>query len=223
MHQSTRSRKNTLSGPSVQDIDTFRQRNFYQWVFTGPLGYCQSHSGWSFFGFLQREADILCIAATDGGDFYTSRIPRLSLEQALSRRMQTTNLHTSEPLLMSLLDLAAVDPTFLFTLPYRRIPSGLTLWEEDYTVMLRAQLASPTRKDDSELDLSVALFGWMDSEILIFLRESIRCPTLGEYSYLQAATDPEMRAQRMSTLVRNAGGFRRTYHPRFAHLCGRGL
>ena len=48
MHQSTLSFKNTLSGPSVQDIDTFRQRNFYQWVFTGPLGYCQSHSGWSF-------------------------------------------------------------------------------------------------------------------------------------------------------------------------------
>ena len=91
------------------------------------------------------------------------------------------------------------------------------------TVILLAQLASPTRKDDSELDLSVALFGWMDSEILIFLRESIRCPTLGEYSYLQAATDPEMRAQRMSMLVRNAGGFRRTYHPRFAHLGGRGL
>ena len=62
------------------------------------------------FGFLQRGTDILCIAATDGGDFYTSRIPRLSLEQALSRRMQTTNLHTSEPLLMSVLDLAAVDP-----------------------------------------------------------------------------------------------------------------
>ncbi|WCE94080.1 hypothetical protein [Acidithiobacillus ferriphilus] len=37
------------------------------------------------------------------------------------------------------------------------------------TVILLAQLASPTRKDDSELDLSVALFGWMDSEILIFL------------------------------------------------------
>ncbi|MBN6740313.1 hypothetical protein JKG47_07165 [Acidithiobacillus sp. MC6.1] len=203
---------NHLSSLFQQDIDLFRQQYFTQWVFVGPMGYCQSPSGWSFFGFLQRELDILCIAATDHGDFYTSRVSHHFLEQALSQRMKLLNRQISEPTLMSLLDLAAADPNFFFTLPYRPIPAGLDLWDEEGAFILLAQIAMPLQRDKSERDLTMALYQWMDSEILIFLSDSFLHPTLGDYCFIHAATDIDMRAQRMRTLLHNPGDFPRTYH-----------
>ena len=77
---------------------------------------------------------------------------------------------------------------------------GLQLWEDDYTIILVAQLASPITNMNAVQDLTEALFHWMDSELLLFLRDHIDRPTLGQYAYLQAAQTPETRAQRMRAM-----------------------
>ena len=185
----------------AQDIQSFRQRHFYQWVFTDRFGYCMSHEGWSFFGFLRQQSEIICLACTDDGAFYASRMEIASIEQALTRRLPEKAINDGEPVLMSLLDLA-VNPDFFLSLPYKPVYPGLQLWEDDCTIILVAQLASPITQMDAVQDLTEALFNWMDSELLLFLRDHIGRPTLGQYAYLQAAQTPGTRAHRMRVIER---------------------
>ncbi|MBN6740118.1 hypothetical protein JKG47_06150 [Acidithiobacillus sp. MC6.1] len=210
--------QNSLSGLSGQNIDTFRQRNFSHWVYADLTGYCQSFAGWDFFGFLVREPEILCVAATDNGDFFFSHAQHHFLEQVLAERLEAHPLPTPESVRMALLDLAAGDPWFFFGLPYRHIPADLMLWDKDGACILVAQLASPLQENDPEVNLATALYRWMDSEILIFLSDSIQCPTLGQYCFLKTATSPEMREQRMHALIHNPVVLPRKRLPNFTHL-----
>lgn len=190
---------------SDRDADTFRQQHFSQWVFADHMGHCQSLSGWSFFGFLQRELDIVCCAATDYGAFYSSRLPQHVLEQALSRRLGLVNPLTNESALMRLLDIAAVDTNFFFTLhPYRHIPSGVEIFDDEYVCILVAQMAGSSWPDAYENDLTEALCRWMGADILQFLYDEITCPNVGEYAYLRSAKDSETRTRRMHTLLHNS-------------------
>jgi len=192
--------RNTINDQCrAQDVQSFRQRHFYQWVFTDRFGYCMSHEGWPFFGFLRQQSEIVCMACTDAGVFYESRMKIASLEQALARRLPQKALNDGEPVLMSLLDLA-VNPDFFLSLPHKPVCPGLQLWEDDYTIILVAQLASPMTNMNAVQDLTEALFHWMDSELLLFLRDHIGRPTLGQYAYLQAAQTPAIRAQRMRAM-----------------------
>ena len=192
--------RNTINDQCrAREVQSFRQRHFYQWVYTDRFGYCMSHEGWPFFGFLRQQSEIVCLACTDNGIFYESRMKIASLEQALARRLPQKALNDAEPVLMSLLDLA-VNPDFFLSLPHKPVCPGLQLWEDDYTIILVAQLASPMTHMDAVQDLTEALFHWMDSELLLFLRDHIGRPTLGQYAYLQAAQTPETRAQRMRAM-----------------------
>ncbi|MBU2741550.1 hypothetical protein [Acidithiobacillus albertensis] len=199
--QSLPSFKNHLSISFTKDIDTFRQRNFTQWVFTGSMGYSQSLAGWDFFGFLVRGPQILCIAATDNGDFFFSHVQHHFLEQVLPERLKAHRLPASESVRMTLLDLAAADPGFFLTLPYQRIPADLMLWDEDTICIFVAQLTLPSQHKDLENEMTEALFRWMDKDILIFLRRWVQCPTLGEYGFLKSADNSESLAQRMREII----------------------
>ena len=196
MTQATIYRNTSNDQCRAQDVQSFRQRQFYQWVFTDRFGYCMSHEGWPFFGFLRQQSEIICLACTNDGAFYESRMKIASIEQALTRRLPSKALNDCEHVLMSLLDLA-VNPDFFLSLPHKSVDPGLLLWEDDYTIILVAQLASPITQMDAVQDLTEALFHWMDSELLLFLRDHIGRPTLGQYAYLQAAQTPETRAHRM--------------------------
>ncbi|MBN6740953.1 hypothetical protein JKG47_10485 [Acidithiobacillus sp. MC6.1] len=196
---------------SNQDADIFRQQHFSQWVFTGPTGYCQSLSGWSFFGFLQREPDIACIAATDYGDFYCSRVPQHVLGQVLFRRLGLVNPLPNESALMRLLDLSAMDTDFFFTFPYRHIPSGIEIFDDEDVCILVAQMTGSSWPDAYENDLTEALYRWMEADILKFLRDEIICPNVGEYAFLRSAKESETRTQRMHTLLHNPGIVPRTF------------
>ena len=204
----------------AQDIQSFRQRHFYQWVFTDRFGYCMSHEGWSFFGFLRQQSEIICLACTDDGAFYASRMEIASIEQALTRRLPEKAINDGEPVLMSLLDLA-VNPDFFLSLPYKPVYPGLQLWEDDCTIILVAQLASPITQMDAVQDLTEALFHWMDSELLLFLRDHIGRPTLGQYAYLQGALTPETRAQRMRAVESAPSPFCSGQYQRISLKAGR--
>ncbi|MHB1494847.1 MAG: hypothetical protein ACYCR3_00465 [Acidithiobacillus sp.] len=201
MIQMTSYRNTSNDQCHTRDVQSFRQRQFYQWVFTDRFGYCMSHEGWPFVGFLRQKSEIICLACTDAGVFYESRMEIASLEQALTRRLPQKALNDGEHVLMSLLDLA-VNPDFFRSLPHKPVDPGLQLWEDDYTIILVAQLASPITQMDAVQDLTEALFNWMDSELLLFLRDHIGRPTLGQYAYLQAAQTPGTRAHRMRVIER---------------------
>lgn len=209
--QRTFSTKQPLLDLLDQDADIFRQQHFSQWVFTGHMGHCQSLSGWSFFGFLQRKLDIVCCAATDYGAFYSSSVPQHFLEQALSRRLELVNPLANESALTRLLDIAAVDMDFFFTLPYRHIPSGIEIFDDEDVCILVAQMTSSSWPDACQNDLTEALYRWMGADILKFLRDEIICPNVGEYAFLRSAKDSETRTQRMHTLLHNPGIVHRTF------------
>ena len=209
MTQATIYRNTSNDQCRTRDVQPFRQRHFYQWVYTDRFGYCMSHEGWPFCGFLRQQSEIVCLACTNDGAIYESRMKIASLEQALACRLPPKALNDGEPVLMSLLDLA-VNPDFLLSLPHKPVDPGLLLWEDDYTIILVAQLASPITQMDAVQDLTEALFHWMDSELLLFLRDHIGRPTLGQYAYLQAAQTPETRAQRMRAMESA---------PAYSHFC----
>ena len=219
MYHKTKHPNTLLTGQSAQAIQSFRQRHFYQWVFTDSFGYCMSHRGWPFFGFLRQQSEIICLACTDGGVFYESRMEIATIEQALTRRLPSKALNDGEHVLMSLLDLA-VNPDFFLSLPHKPVYSGLQLWEDDYTIILVAQLASPITQMDAVQDLTEALFHWMDSELLLFLRDHIGRPTLGQYAYLQAAQTPETRAHRMRVMESAPSHFRSGLHQSISAKAG---
>jgi hypothetical protein len=196
-----------LIGHSAQAIQSFRQRHFYQWVFTDHFGYCMSHEGWPFFGFLRQKSEIVCLACTDEGDFYESRMEVTVLEELLALETSRKASNDDETFIMSLLDLA-VHPDFFLSLPHKPVNPGFELWEDDYTIILVAQLASPITNMDAVQDLTEALFHWMDSELLLFLRGCLGRPTIGHYAYLQAAQTPETRAQRMRIMESVPAHFR---------------
>ncbi|EGQ63445.1 hypothetical protein GGI1_19459 [Acidithiobacillus sp. GGI-221] len=105
-----------------------------------------------------------------------------------------------------------------FGLPYQHIPADLMLWDKDGACILVAQLASPLQENDPEVNLTTALYRWMDSEILIFLSDSIQCPTLGQYCFLKSADNPEIRAQRMHEIIHHPAALHRKPLPDFS-LC----
>ncbi|WP_437560299.1 hypothetical protein [Acidithiobacillus sulfuriphilus] len=179
-----------------------------------------SHEGWPFFGFLRQQSEVVCIACTDDGAFYESRMKIASIEQALTRRLPSKALNDGEHVLMSLLDLA-VNPDFFLSLPHKPVDPGLQLWEDDYTIILVAQLASPITQMDAVQDLTEALFHWMDSELLLFLRDHIGRPTLGQYAYLQAAQTPGTRAQRMRAVESAPSHFCSGLYQRISPKAGR--
>ena len=137
--------RNTINDQCrAQDVQSFRQRHFYQWVYTDRFGYCMSHEGWPFFGFLRQQSEIVCLACTDDGAFYASRMVIASIEQALTRRLPEKAINDGEHMLMSLLDLA-VNPDFFLSLPHKPVCPGLQLWEDDHTIIFVAQFASRSR------------------------------------------------------------------------------
>ena len=220
MYHKTKHPNTLLTGQSTQAIQSFRQRHFYQWVFTDRFGYCMSHEGWPFFGFLGQQSEIICLACTNDGAIYESRMGIASLEQALTRRLPPKALNDGEHVLMSLLDLT-VNPDFFLSLPHKPVCPGLQLWEDDYTIILVAQLVSPITHMDAVQDLTEALFHWMDSELLLFLRDHIGRPTLGQYTYLQAAQTPAIRAQRMRAMESARSHFCSGLYQRISPKAGR--
>lgn len=197
------------------DIDRFRQTHFHQWVLQDRAGHCQTSSGWAFFGFVAFDEKVLCIAATAAGDFYYGK-PSLSLLQT-AIHLHTRKWESPEPLLATLLDLAAADPDFFLTLPHAPIPPYLKLWDDsdEYTYpipMLVAQLARPFQTADVQrlIDLNDALFSWMDTAILRFLRKENTDARLHHYCFIHASPDPETRRQRMQSPLRSP--IRRIYY-----------
>jgi hypothetical protein len=190
------------------DINQFRQQHFHQWVLEDHLGYCQSSSGWAFFGFVVVREKVLCLATTASGDFYYGK-PSLSLLQA-AIRLHTQKWKRPEPLLATLLDLAVADPDFFRTLPHAPIPYYLKLWDDsdelnDPLPMLVAQLARPFGTADIQrlIDLNDALCSWMDRDILRFLYKEDLDARLHHYCCIQSSPDPEMRRQRLQSPLRS--------------------
>ena len=202
------------------DIDGFRQKHFHQWVLQDGMGHCQTCSGWAFFGLVAFHEKVLCIAATAAGKFYYSK-PSLSLLQT-AIHLHTRKWKSPEALLETLLDLAAADPDFFWTLPHAPIPHYLKLWDDDeYThllPMLVAQLARPFGATGIErlvdrtvyvqrlLDLNGALFRWMDTDILRFLEKEDTDARLHHYCFIHSSPDPETRRLRMQSPLQSPIG-----------------
>ena len=185
---------------------SYREKHFHQWVFTDNWGYCMAHAGWPFFAFLKTESQILCLACSDDGTFWESRMEAQALEQKLTRLLHHKALagHPCfyENILMSLLDRAARQ-RFFRSLPHQPIDPDLALWDEwkrqpIFFKELIGEKADPVAQEC----LSQAFFQWMDSELLDFLKNDPRPyrPTIGQYAFLQAASEPKTRAQRIQLL-----------------------
>ena len=191
--------------PPLSDLSMvtrFRQQNFSQWVLKDTIGYCHTISKWRFFGFVLLHDKVLCIAATASGQFYYSKISLPFLKTAI--HCHTQKWRSAEPPLASLLDLAAADPDFFFTLPHAPIPSYLKLWDEEDEndiglPILVAQLASPFKSSDIQrvVDLNDQFMLAMDREIIRVLWQTRNDVRLHNYFYLLAAPDSESRRQRM--------------------------
>ena len=186
---------------------SYREKHFHQWVFTDNWGYCMAHAGWPFFSFLKMDSQILCLACSDDGTFWESRMEVQALEQKLTRLLHHKALagHPCfyENILMSLLDRAARQ-RFFRSLPHQPIDPDLALWDEwkrqpIFFKELIGEKADPVAQEC----LSQAFFQWMDSELLDFLKNDPRPyrPTIGQYAFLQAASEPKTRAQRIQLLL----------------------
>ena len=73
MTQATIYRNTSNDQCRAQDVQSFRQRHFYQWVYTDRFGYCMSHEGWPFCGFLRQQSEIVCLACTNDGAIYPKK------------------------------------------------------------------------------------------------------------------------------------------------------
>ena len=201
-----------------QDPAAFRSREFREWVCTGRYGHCQPlHGPYGFLGFAQRSRQkMLVFSITRDQNFQYGIFQEGTLLREMDQfRKRPSGGDGQEPWPGRLLDLAAADPAFFSWVHMQPVPDCLKLWEEDGTVILLAQLATPLfeeeGEEDPELDLSDAVFGSMDQEILRFIGKNLPEPDLGEYRYLRRAGSPEVLRERMDALARSRAILHRAF------------
>ena len=197
-----------------QDPAPFRSREFLQRVCTERYGHCQPlHGPYGFLGFAQRSRQkMLVFSITRDQNFQYGIFQEGTLRQEIDQFRKWPD-DGQEPWPGRLLDLAAADPAFFSWIHMQPIPDCLKLWEEDGTVIFLAQLATPLfeEEEDPELDLSDAVFGSMDQEILRFIEQNLPEPDLGEYRYLRRAGSPEVLRERMEALAQNRAILHRAF------------
>lgn len=198
-----------------KDPGSFREQHFQQWSITKEgCCYCVSRTGnWNFFGFvLSSDQQVLCIAVNDKKEFLYCRLKAETLQNRVERQIHIWKIPHNQSWQNSLLDLVVAHPLFLEQFAWRMIPGGLELWDENQILILVAQLALPLEfpEPDPELDLSCALFNFMEESILDFLEQAFPVAQLGEYRFLWEASTLEERGRRMQLLLS-----RRFIVPRF--------
>lgn len=190
-----------------KDLATFREQYFQQWSFTEEgCCYCISHVGtWHFFGFVPRpNQEMLLVAVNQKLDFLYYRLDAASLQKKVEGQKRLWNVPHQHSWQATLLDFCQVHPLFLEQLAWKHMPGSLEMWDEDRTIILVAQLARPLGPlgTDPQMDLTHALFQFMEKPIIKFLINAFPVATLGQYRFLSEVEDPAERQDRMQALQR---------------------
>lgn len=190
--------------------DQYRQKHFQQWYSdANGCRYAVSQGAWPFFGFipLLNQQIILCIAISHHKDFFYLKMPAADLQSKVEGQKKLWGIFHQQPWQESLLDMAVVHPLFLQQLPWKLMPGNLEIWDENRTLILVAQLARSSGKlgTDSEIELSGALFEFLDKTIIRFMLPELQVATIGAYRFLWESQDAEDRQIRMHSLEQQHG------------------
>ncbi|MBU2739875.1 hypothetical protein [Acidithiobacillus concretivorus] len=191
-------------------MDQYRQKHFQQWCSdANGCSYCVSQGAWPFFGFIPRpnQSVTLCVAVSHHKDFFYLKIPTADLQIKVEGQKKFWGISHQQPWQDSLLDFAVACPLFLQQLPWKLMPGSLELWDEDRTLILVAQLARPLGKlgTDPEMELSGALFDFLDKAIIRFMLHELQIATIGKYRFLWESRDAEECQMRMRSLEQHRG------------------
>ncbi len=193
-----------------KDLATFREQDFQQWSLTEEgCGYCVSHAEtWHFFGFVPRpNQEMLLVAVTQKQDFLYYRLDAAALQKKVEGQKRLWNVPHQQSWQATLLDFSGVHPLFLAQLAWKVMPGSLEMWDEDRAIILVAQLARPLGPlgTDPQMDLTHALFQFLEKPIIKFLVNAFPTATLGQYRFLSEAEDPVDQQERMQALQRRPG------------------
>lgn len=190
-----------------KDLAAFRDQCFQPWFLAeNGCGYCVSPAGtWNFFGFVPRpKQEMLLVAVNQKKDFLYYRLDAAALQNKVEGQQRLWDIPHEQPWPASLLDFSRVHPLFLEQLAWKRMPGSLELWDEARAIILIAQLARPLGPlgTDPQMDLTNALFRFLEKPILKFLVNEFPIATLGQYRFLWEAEDPADQQERMRAMIR---------------------
>ena len=194
-----------------KNLPVFREEHFQQWSITEEgCCYCVSPEGaWNFFGFVPRpNQKMLLVAVNKKKEFLYYRLDATALQKKVEGQKQLWNIPHEQSWQASLLDFSQVHPLFLMQLAWKVMPGSLEMWDDDRTIILIAQLARPFSghiESDPQMDLTGALFNFMEKSILKFLVNELTIATLGEYQFLWEAEDLVDQQERIKSLSRHPG------------------
>ncbi|PKY11026.1 hypothetical protein B1757_06865 [Acidithiobacillus marinus] len=192
-----------------KDLAGFRKQHFQQWSLAeNGCAYCVSSGTWPFFGFVPRpDQDMLLVAVNQKKEFLYYRLNSATLQNQVEGQKRLWDIPHQQLWQATLLDFCQVHPLFLEQLAWKHMPGSLEMWDESRAIILVAQLARPLGPlgADPQMELTQALFQFMEKPIIKFLVNEFPIATLGQYQFLWEAEDPAERQERMQALKRRPG------------------
>lgn len=209
MQPITRYENLLVSYAQQKDLTAFRDQHFQQWSLSeNGCCYCVSPGAWHFFGWVPRpNKDLLLVAVNKKKEFLYCRLDTHTIQNRADGQKRLWDIPHEQSWQASLLDFSWAHPLFLEQFSWKVMPGCLELWDEDRAIILVAQLARPlaSLRDDPQMDLTGALFDFMEKSILKFLVREFPIATLGQYRFLWQAEDPADLQERMQSMMRLPG------------------